>query len=232
MVSASTIRLHYFYDPLCGWCYGASPLLLAAAARPEVELALHGGGMLSAPHNRRVNLEWRGYVMPHDHRIAALSGQPFGDAYFDGLLRSEARLDSTPPIAAVLAAPELGIAPQTMLARVQAAHYLHGLEIADVAVLARLAAELGVSADRFADAYAGGLARSVEHIDHSRRLMTRLGLRGFPSAALEVDGRFQALDLGSYLGKPDMFSQHLAQLGAATLSGSAELPPMCGLDGC
>ena len=23
--------LHYVYDPLCGWCYGAAPLLEAAA---------------------------------------------------------------------------------------------------------------------------------------------------------------------------------------------------------
>ena len=86
--------------------------------------------MLSAPHNRHVNMEWRGYVMPHDRRIAAISGQPFGDAYYEGLLRSEARLDSTPPIAAILAAPKLDIAPQRMLAAVQAGHYLHGLEIA------------------------------------------------------------------------------------------------------
>ncbi|UGA36725.1 DsbA family protein [Chromobacterium haemolyticum] len=205
------------------------------AARPEVELALHGGGMLSAPHNRRVNLEWRGYVMPHDHRIAALSGQPFGDAYFDGLLRSEARLDSTPPIAAVLAAPELGIAPQAMLAHVQAAHYLHGLEIADVAVLARPGWQRNWARPPAASPMptpAAWHAAANEHIDHSRRLMNRLGLRGFPSAALEVDGRFEALDLGSYLGKPDMFSQHLAQLGAASGSGLADLPPMCGLDGC
>ena len=97
MVSVAPLRLHYFYDPLCGWCYGASPLLLAAADLPEIELLLHGGGMLSAPHNRHVNMEWRGYVMPHDRRIAAISGQPFGDAYYEGLLRSEARLDSTRP---------------------------------------------------------------------------------------------------------------------------------------
>ncbi|MCF3992670.1 DsbA family protein, partial [Pseudomonas aeruginosa] len=24
------LTLHYLYDPLCGWCYGASPLLAAA----------------------------------------------------------------------------------------------------------------------------------------------------------------------------------------------------------
>ena len=230
MVSTAALRLHYFYDPLCGWCYGASPLLLAAADLPEIELALHGGGMLSAPHNRRVNLEWRGYVMPHDRRIAAISGQPFGDAYYDGLLCSEARLDSTPPITAILAAPELGIPPQRMLAAVQAGHYLHGLEIADPAVLAGIAAELGADADRFANAYAAALKRSAEHITHSRTLMNQLNLRGFPSAVLERDGRFESLDLGSYLGQPELFRQHLRHSGAAR--ANAGQAPQCGRDGC
>jgi len=36
--------LHYFHDPLCGWCYAAAPLVTAAAAVPGVALKLHGGG--------------------------------------------------------------------------------------------------------------------------------------------------------------------------------------------
>lgn len=29
--------LHYIYDPLCGWCYGAAPLVRAAgySGRPD-----------------------------------------------------------------------------------------------------------------------------------------------------------------------------------------------------
>ncbi|MEG1327174.1 MAG: DsbA family protein, partial [Janthinobacterium sp.] len=26
--------LHYIFDPLCGWCYGAAPLVEAARAVP------------------------------------------------------------------------------------------------------------------------------------------------------------------------------------------------------
>ena len=32
------IRLHYFFDPLCGWCYGIAPLIKAAAALSDVTL--------------------------------------------------------------------------------------------------------------------------------------------------------------------------------------------------
>ena len=185
--------------------------------------------MLSAPHNRHVNMEWRGYVMPHDRRIAAISGQPFGDAYYEGLLRSEARLDST--------------AHRRHPGRAQTGHCAtaHAGRRASrplparpgnrrPAVLAGIAAELGADAGRFADAYAAALERSATHIAHSRQLMNRLELRGFPSAVLEQDGRFEQLDLGAYLGRPEAFRQYLQQNGAAHAeTGQA---PQCGLDGC
>ena len=78
-------RLHYVHDPLCGWCYAAAPLV--KAARESLEVVAHAGGMLAGARRRAVTEDWRSYVMPHDRRIEALSGQPFGTAYFDGLLR-------------------------------------------------------------------------------------------------------------------------------------------------
>ena len=33
-MNASSPILHYIYDPLCGWCYGAAPLVEAARAVP------------------------------------------------------------------------------------------------------------------------------------------------------------------------------------------------------
>src|SRR5437899_7409366 len=78
--------LHYVFDPLCGWCYAAEPLVEAARGVPGLSVEFHGGGMMTGPNRRKITPEWRDYVMPHDHRIAQLSGQPFGAAYFDGLL--------------------------------------------------------------------------------------------------------------------------------------------------
>ena len=37
-------RLHYIYDPLCGWCYAVAPLV--KAARTVIPITLHGGGMI------------------------------------------------------------------------------------------------------------------------------------------------------------------------------------------
>ena len=48
-------------------------------------------------------------MRPHDERIHALTGQRFGERYFNELLLNESLLlDSEPPIRAVLAVSELG----------------------------------------------------------------------------------------------------------------------------
>lgn len=90
--------LHAIIDPLCGWCYAAAPLLVAAA-KAGFTIKLHGGGMLTGPRRKQIDANWRDYVMPHDLRIAELTGQPIGENYFDGLLRdTTVVLDSAPPL--------------------------------------------------------------------------------------------------------------------------------------
>lgn len=132
--------LHYIFDPLCGWCYGAAPLVKAAKTIPGLTIALHAGGMMTGNNRRQITDEWRNYVIPHDKRIAELTGQPFGEAYFNGLLRdTTAVMDSEPPITAILAAQALAGRGLDMLHRIQEAHYQEGRRIADTPVLEALA---------------------------------------------------------------------------------------------
>ncbi|MGB5123519.1 MAG: DsbA family protein, partial [Vibrio fluvialis] len=41
------VTAHYIFDPMCGWCYGATALMQALAAHPEVNLVMHPGGMMT-----------------------------------------------------------------------------------------------------------------------------------------------------------------------------------------
>ncbi|MFT8171056.1 DsbA family protein, partial [Salmonella enterica subsp. enterica serovar Enteritidis] len=58
----SGATLHYIFDPLCGWCYGAAPLLKAAQNIAGLTISLHAGGMMTGPNRRQINREWRNYV--------------------------------------------------------------------------------------------------------------------------------------------------------------------------
>lgn len=207
--------LHYFYDPLCGWCYGAAPLV--GAAREVVAVRPHGGGMMSGAQRQPVTPRLRDYVLPHDRRIAALTGQPFGEAYIDGMLRdSEAVFDSTPPIAAMLAAEHVAGRGLDMIARLQTAHYVDGRRIAERAVLLAVAGDIGLDPTAFAVALDEQDGEPVQaHIRETRRLMREMGANGFPSFVLDSGDSQQRLDLSPYLGRPQDLAAYLRSLIAA-----------------
>ena len=219
--------LHYIYDPLCGWCYGAKPLV--QAAQQVLPVVAHAGGMMSGANRQQVSPQLRDYVMPHDRRIAEYTGQPFGEAYFEGLLRDHSAVfDSTPPIAAVMAAESIDGRGLQMLGRLQTAHYVEGRRIADESVLFELARELGYTEDTFAAAFKS--VDTTAHVKASRELLAQLGGQGFPTLALEQDGQFTLIDISPWLGNPQAFADWLGQAVVAVEPGQSAA--QCGLDGC
>jgi putative protein-disulfide isomerase len=214
---ASPLALHYIYDPLCGWCYGSSPLVQAAAEVNGIELKLHAGGMLAGDRRQRVTEGLRQFVVQADQRIASLTGQPFGEDYKNRLLRDETVvLDSEPPITAILAAESFGQG-LAMLQRIQKAHYIEGRKISDTAVLADLAADIGLDRETYSRAFencAGEPTRT--HIEASRALLHQVGGAGFPTFAMELDGRLRILDSSRFLGRPDAWREALSATSAVS----------------
>jgi putative protein-disulfide isomerase len=170
--------------------------------------------MMTGANRRPITPQWREYVMPHDLRIAQLTGQPFGEAYFEDLLRdTTAVMDSEPPTTAILAAEALGGRGLDLLPRLQRAHYVEGRRIADTAVLHELAVDIGLDGDAFAALFAqqAGVA-TRQHIADSRALLARTGGGGFPTFALaRGDGRLERIDASAWLGRPEAWQQQLMQ---------------------
>lgn len=215
--------LHYIHDPLCGWCYGAAPLV--AAARAVLPVQAHGGGMMAGRNRRRVDAQLRDYVMPHDHRIAQMTGQAFGEPYFNGLLRdTEAVFDSAPPIAAVLAVQALKgeAAGLDMLAAIQRAHYQQGRHISEVATLTELAQALGIEPAAFiAELQRVEQEELANHIEASRELLNYVGGRGFPTFVLQRGDTLEVLDTGRWLGQPEQWASYLREEAAARSAPAA-----------
>ncbi len=204
-IAANGAVLHYIYDPMCGWCYGAAPLLQAAREVEGLRIELHGGGMMTGSNRKQVSAQLRNYVMQHDHRIAAMTGQQFGDDYFNGLLLdTTAVLDSEPPTTAILAAEAIAGRGLDMLVRIQAAHYVQGLRVAEPVVLRNLAAEIGLEAALFDSKFAEleGAATQA-HIAASRALLSRVGGQGFPTFALQRGMQVEMLDTGRFFGQAE-----------------------------
>ena len=208
----SNTLLHYYHDPLCGWCYAAEPLVQAAVAA-KVPVVLHGGGLWNPPG--RVPETKRAQIRVTDRRIHDMTGQTFGAAYLDGLLDDPATIyHSRPTIAAILAAEKMEAdAGMPMLTALQRAHYVDGRRIVDTPVLVGLARAIGLDAASFVDAL-GAVAVDI-HIQGARAAMHRYGLHGFPSFLLECDGDFRRLAHEGCYGNPQAFLALIASASSA-----------------
>lgn len=210
MPASDTPTLIYVHDPLCGWCYAAAPLIAAAAAIPGLRIELYGGGLFSG---QSISPSMRQHIVASDRRIGQLSGQPFGDAYLNGLLNDPtATFDSRPPIAAVLLAEEEHGQGLALLRRIQRAHYVEGQKVSDVAVLAALAGELGLGDDFAARLDAFPAERLAAHQQTAHDWLRRASAGGYPTLIWQHPGSLQVLDIAHFLGHPGEWKSMLAGL--------------------
>ena len=194
--------LHYVYDPLCGWCYAAEPLVRAAGSA-GIPVVLHGGGLWDQPvHAPEAK---RRMMRATDGRIADLTGQVFGAAYLDDLLvHPDTVWYSRPTIAAVLAAGQMrDVQDLTMLTAIQRTHYVDGRRVVQDQVLADIAGGIGLDAVAFATALQ---AADVDaHIRQTRLLMGRHDLGGFPAFLVQHGQAFERLPHEGLYGQPEAF---------------------------
>ncbi len=204
-----TAKLHYIHDPLCGWCYGAEPLVNAAARVGDLDLVLHAGELWQEP--TRLPEQMRQYIQEADMRIAQMSGQPYSDAYLRGLLHDpDLVLESRPTIAAVLAAESLDPTQALpMLQAIQHSHYEKARHVVNHEVLCDIAEECGLDRDDF-EAAMTSVALDA-HIAESRRLMARVGARGFPTFVLQVDEEWIGVPHQQFAADPAGFADWLTE---------------------
>jgi putative protein-disulfide isomerase len=179
----------YLFDPFCGWCYAAAPVIarLREAVGAETIHALPVG-LFVTDGKTPMTPEFRDYAWSNDQRIAQMTGQPFSQAYHDEVLSNfEVPFDSGPATKAIAVAetlrPHSGL---DLLARLQKARFVEGRNLFNGAILIELAAEIGLDREAFADRFNGpeGEAALAKTLDHGQIMMQRMRLRGVPALAL------------------------------------------------
>ncbi|MBU2236942.1 MAG: DsbA family protein, partial [Gammaproteobacteria bacterium] len=131
------VKVHYFFDPMCGWCYGATALVEILAEVSEFEITYHPGGMIP---KRAIDPSFRQHILQADSQIAAMTKAHFGDAYKARVAGAgDFIVDSYSTTRAFLVGQDMGIEAHKMLAAIQKAHYQDGKHLDELNVLADLA---------------------------------------------------------------------------------------------
>lgn len=184
------VSITYLLDPLCGWCYGASPLLQQLGQLPGIHLELAPTGLFAGAGGRTLDAEFAQYAWANDMRIQKLTGQRFSEKYRSELLgKLGSRFDSTATTLALTAV--LRNAPQRELEALkvlQEARYVHALDTGDMAVVAQLLREmqLDAAADLLLADDAQLLAANAARLVKAQGLKQAFGAQGVP--ALIVKG--------------------------------------------
>jgi putative protein-disulfide isomerase len=203
----------YLFDPLCGWCYGASPALQQLGQHSGLTLELAPTGLF-AGGGRRMDAAFADYAWSNDLRIAKLTGQRFTEAYRQNVLgRHGSRFDSastTLALTAVLLTEPLRELPALKV--LQEARYVQGLDTCDGAVVATLLRDLGLAAaaDRLATSDAELLATNAARIQKAQGLMQTFGAQGVPTLVVTDKHGSRLLSSHALYGSFDSLLSHIA----------------------
>lgn len=196
-------RILFLFDPLCGWCYGAEPMLDRLRADGTVIDPIPTG-LFSGNGARPMDAGFASYAWENDQRIASLSGQTFSAAYRENVLKKPgAMFDSGPATLAILAAgredPALRFKALHLL---QSARYVDGRDIADPHVVAELleGAGLADAARLLRNPYSEFQTFAQETVGFGRDLYRQMNARGVPALIIEKAGQRQLLGADALFG--------------------------------
>ena len=205
----------YLFDPLCGWCYGASPVIQQLGQQANIQLELAPTGLF-AGGGRTMDASFADFAWSNDQRIAKLTGQRFTEAYRQKVLgRLGSRFDSAATTLALTAVSlSEPLRELETLKALQEARYVQGLDTCDGSVVETLLRDLGlaVAADRLAISDAELRAANAARIQKSRDLMQSFGAQGVPALVVSDDKGSRMLSGNALYGK---FDNLLGQIVAA-----------------
>lgn len=178
----------YLFDPLCGWCYGATDRIARLAAHPAVALTLLPSGLFCGWDAIPMDAAMADHARTSDAHVARLTGRTFSDDYRRRILDDRsARMNSLPATwaltAVALTQPE---AQLDTLTAIQTARFVAARDITSADVLYQILTEQQLApAARLFQAAALPLRQSAcSSILSAEVLMRRLGASGVPALAI------------------------------------------------
>lgn len=197
--------LLYLYDPLCGWCYAATPAI-ARLRKAGVPVTLRPTGLFSDP-GRVMTADFAAYAWRNDQRIATLTGQSFSEAYRRKVLQAPGTaFDSSAATLALtaVAMDEPGREADALQA-LQEARYIAGRDITDIDTVSAILAEAGFAPSAAASRPQAAtlLAANAARVAAGAATMRDLGAKGVPTLVLVDGSTNRLLDSGLLYGPAD-----------------------------
>lgn len=151
--SKPKLKIRYYYDALCGWCYGFSPVIkkLENTYKDQIDIDVISGGLFLGNRAGLVN-----DVAPHIKAgayksVELMTGVKFGASFLEDVFGAgKMELNSLPPTIALCIVrekyPEKELAFAATLLN---AVYFDGIDPVDINAYVAYASEYGIDAEEF-----------------------------------------------------------------------------------
>ncbi|NEJ69588.1 DsbA family protein [Rhizobium phaseoli] len=207
------MHVTYLFDPLCGWCYGASLALEKLAGLDDLTIELAPTGLFAGEGARPMDERFAAYAWQNDQRIGRLTGQVFSQLYRDRVLGNIGSMfDSAPTtlgiVAVGLSKPDKEVEALKVL---QNARYVDGRNNSEMAVVADALdrAGFGDAASRVRSPDEPLLSAYRKRIEQGRRLMAEFQLDGVPALLADQGDKRRSLSSGVLFGGFDLLAAKL-----------------------
>lgn len=204
----------YLFDPLCGWCYGASPAIQKLGQHATIRLELAPTGLFAGTGGRTIDAAFADYAWSNDVRIEKLTGQRFTEDYRTQVLgKPGSRFDSATTTLALtavaLSEPQRELETLKIL---QEARYVLALDTSAAPVVEKLLRDLGLSAaaDRLAAGDAELLSANAARTQKAQDLMRTFGAQGVPTLLVTDDNGSRLLRGNALYSSFDNLLSHIA----------------------
>lgn len=185
MSNQKQFKLYYFFDALCGWCYGFSPVLkqLHEKWKEEISFEVFSGGMVTGSQIGPIG-EVAPYIKDAYKEVEQRTKIQFGKNFFQELDHGQLTFSSLEPAYAIVVAkkqfPEKHVA---FASAIQEAIYFHGKSPTNEATYAELVKAFGEDEQKFSDSFQKEDTRHEAEKEFA--LTQKFSVRGFPTVIVE-----------------------------------------------
>lgn len=181
-------ELLYIHDPLCGWCYGMSPVInqVQQAFVGRLEVSVLCGGMVRGADAGPIAGSWD-YIKNAIGDVEKVADVAFGTPFRALGATGTYRYDSEPPSRAIVAFRQITQDPARTVAfahAMQAALFRDGHDLNDAATYPALLTPFGVDSTEFQRRFAA--PETARAAQQEFAAVARIGVQGFPTAVLRI----------------------------------------------
>ena len=197
MESVNLPVILYLYDPLCGWCYGTTPVIkqIQQDFMGRVQVSVLSGGMMTGEQVGPIGADWS-FIQVAARQIEQATGAAFGEAFWQVGEEGNRVQDSEPPSRALTVFRQMAPSQQVLdfAHALQLAWFQNGQDMNAPETYAALAQQFGLDEVEFVRRFQDPQVTQATRQEFAA--IARMGIQGFPTILLRVDKQGYVLARG------------------------------------